>query len=899
MVKTSVEFSINGEKVYGKPGQTILEVAEENGIHIPTLCYHPRLPSTGACRVCVVDVGRVDRLEAACTTPVSKGMNVETDNERVRNARRMVVELLLSQHKADCLTCEQNGNCELQDLAYELSIEPDELYFKPEGLDKPVDDSSPAILFDPNRCILCSRCISACNTVRNHGILNFKHRGFDTIVITGLGELLVDSSCVYCGECVQVCPTGALTEKLSRFKGRWWELEKVETTCPYCGVGCTLELYVKDGQIVKVRGAEHGVENKGSLCVKGRFGYDWVNSSERLTTPLIKRNGKFERATWDEALDLVTSEFRKLKNKFGNGSLAGLSSAKCTNEENYLFQKFIRTCFGNNNVDHCARLCHAPTVAGLVKAFGSGAMTNSIEEVLGTDVIFVTGSNTTENHPIIAMYIKQAIASNGAELIVADPRKIDLVDNASVWLRQRGGTDVALLNGLMNIIIEEKLHDEQFITSRCENFGEFRRIVERYHPAMVEEITGVPEKKLREAALLLGNAEKASIIFSMGITQHVTGTDNVLSTANLAMLTGNVGRESTGVNPLRGQNNVQGACDLGALPNVYPGYQPVDDDVVRAKYEEAWGTSLSREPGITVVEMIQAADEGKLKGLYVMGENPMVSEPDLNHVRESLSKLEFLVVQDIFMSETAEIADVVLPAVSFAEKDGTFTNTARRIQRLRKAIEPIGESRPDWEIICQLATRMDYEMSYDSPAEVMDELANLTPIYGGVHYDRLESEGLQWPCPDREHPGTKFLHKDLFTRGKGRFHAVEYLPPAEYPDNSYPFLLTTGRLLQHFHTGTMTRRSNVLDTLVPQCLVEINPEDAKRLGVKDGDDVRVGSRRGEITVKAMVTDRSPEGSVFIPFHFAEAAANTLTNAALDPQSKIPELKVCAVRLEKV
>ena len=895
---SEVELTIDGRSVLGRSGQTILEASKENGIHIPTLCHHPRLPITGACRVCVVEIEGAPRLEASCATPIRKGMIVRTDSERVRLARRMVVEMLLTRHKVHCLTCESNGNCDLQDLAYEMEIDMDSLSFEIEEPDEPIDSSSPAIIRDPSKCILCGRCVAACQDERVEHILGFVERGSDVRVASGMSQPLVETDCTYCGECLQVCPTGALIEKQSRFMGRWWELERVDTTCPYCGVGCAVELYVKDGRIVKVRGAEGGVENMGSLCVKGRFGYDWVNSPDRLTTPLIKRGGVFKPTTWDEALDLVASKFQKLKKVYGSSALAGLASAKCTNEDNYVFQKFVRICFGNNNVDHCARLCHAPTVAGLSKAFGSGAMTNSIRELLGADVIFVTGSNTTENHPVIAMYIKQAVAERGARLIVADPRKIDLVDYATVWLRQRGGTDVALLNGLMNVIIGEGLHDEEFIRSRCENFEEFRRTVERYTPDLVEEITGVPADKIREAAILFGGAEKASIVFSMGITQHITGTDNVLSTANLAMLTGNVGRESTGVNPLRGQNNVQGACDLGALPNVYSGYQPVDDEATRIKFEEAWGVPLSGEPGLTVVEMTNAAYNDDLKGLYVMGENPLMSDPDLNHVREALDKLEFLVVQDIFLSETAQMADVVLPAASFAEKDGTFTNTARRIQRVREAIEPIGESRPDWEIICGIAERMGYRMVYGSPGDVMEEIASLTPIYGGIHYNRLDGEGLQWPCPDRDHQGTKFLHEGRFARRRGRFHAVEYKPPAENPDEDYPLLLTTGRQLQHFHSGTMTRRSGVLDTLVPECLVEINPVDASRLRVQDGDRVRVVSRRGEIISNVKVTGRTPEGSVFIPFHFSEAAANVLTNAALDPLSKIPELKVCAVRLEK-
>jgi len=895
----SVELTIDGKKVFGKPGQTILQVAEENGIYIPTLCYHPRLPITGACRMCVVDVGRPDRLEAACALPIEKGMSVQTSTKRVIKAQRMNLELLLSNHKIGCLTCEQNGKCELQDLAYKFGIEQDKIVFEAQDRQMPIDDSSPVITYDPNRCALCGRCVSACNEVQNHGILNFEHRGYSTIVISGLGQLLANSGCVSCGECVQVCPTGALIEKTARFRGRWWELKKVTTICPYCGVGCAIDLYLKDDKIVKVLGSEEGVENQGSLCVKGRFGHDYVNSTDRLTTPLIRRNGKFEAIGWDEALEIAATKFKEIKEKYGKYSLAGLASAKCTNEENYLFQKFVRACFGNNNVDHCARLCHAPTVAGLAIAFGSGAMTNSIRELLGANVILVTGSNTTENHPIIAMYVKQVVKNNGAKLIVADPRRIDLVDYAALWLQQKSGTDVALFNGLMNAILEEGLHDKEFIKNRCENFEEFSEVVKKYTPEAVEEITGVPADKIREAARLYASADKASIIFSMGITQHTTGTDNVLSIANLAMLTGNVGRESTGVNPLRGQNNVQGACDVGALPNLYPGYQSVTDDEAQKKFEKVWGVSLDDKAGLTVVEIMNAAYEEKIKGMYIMAENPMMSDPNINHVKEALKKLEFLVVQDIFLSETAELADLVLPGVSFAEKDGTFTNTARRIQRVRKALEPIGQSRPDWQIVCQISQKMGYNMNYDSPTEILEEIAKVTPVYGGIHYDRLDGGGLQWPCPDRNHPGTKYLHRDKFSRGLGHFTPVEYIPPAELPDSEYPFLLSTGRLLQHFHTGTMTRRVKGLNALVPECLMEINPKDASRLGIKDGDIVKVASRRGEIVAKAKLTERSAEGLIFIPFHFREAPANRLTNDALDPKSKMPELKVAAVKIEKV
>jgi formate dehydrogenase alpha subunit len=895
----SIEITIDGKKVTGKSDQTILEVSKANGIHIPTLCHHSKLPANGACRICVVDVGKPDRLEAACTTPIGKGMVVETNNERVLSARRTNVELLLSHHRSNCLTCEQDGNCALQDIAYEMGIDMNRLPFLPHDVDRPIDDSSPALLKDPNLCILCGRCVSACNNITNHDILSYERRGYDTMVVAGLGELIVDSGCVSCGECVQVCPTGALIDKPSRFKGRWKDLSVVKTTCPFCGVGCTLDLYVKNNQIVRIRGTDNGVENEGSLCVKGRFGYEWVGSPDRLTTPLIKINGELHPVSWGEAIDLIASKLREIKTLYGGDAIAGLGSAKCTNEENYIFQKFIRVALETNNVDACCRLCHAPTVEGLSKAFGSGAMTNSIMEMLDTDCFLVTGSNTTENHPVIANYIKKAVVDRGAKLIIADPRKIDLVRHSDIWLRQRGGTDVAMLNGLMNIILQEGLHDEEFIRVRCEHFDEFKKTVEKYTPERVEKITGIAKEKLREAAIMFAEASKASIIFCMGITQHSTGTDNVLSIANLAMLTGNVGKPSTGVNPLRGQNNVQGICDVGTLPNTYPGYQAVNNPEVKKKFEEAWMVKLNDKVGLTAVEMMNAAKEGKLKAMYIMGDNPMVSNPDLNNVKESLEKLDFLVVQDIFLTETARLADVVLPACCFAEKDGTFTNTARRVQRVRKAVEAPGMSRLDWEIICDIACRMGYKMLYSSAAEIMDEIAKITTIYGGISYNRLKGKGLQWPCPTKDHLGTPYLHKDKFSRGLGRFHAIEYKPPVEEPDAEYPMILTTGRVLQHFHTGTMTRRSKVLNILVPKCLVEINPADARRLRIVDGDDVKVSSRRGTIISTAKVTDRSAIGSVFIPFHFVEAAANILTNPVLDPISKIPELKVCAVKVEKV
>ena len=893
----TVNLTINGKLIQAEKGSTIMEVALSNGIKIPHLCYKKGLSIAGSCRLCMVKIKDRPSWEAACTTEVVEGMKVITSGEEIDDARKLIVELILSEHEHNCLVCESNGQCELQDLAYELGIE--RIRFPISKSIEPTEDSSPVILKDPNKCILCGRCVRACAEITVQRVLNFADRGSGTFLISGLDQPLVDTDCVSCGACIQTCPTGALTEKLARFQGRSWEFRKVQTTCPYCGVGCQIELNIKNNRIVKVYGVEEGPENKGNLCVKGRFGLDYVNHKDRLTTPLIKHNGKFEEASWDEALNLVATKFKKLKDKYGNNVLAGLSSAKCTNEENYLFQKFIRICFGTNNVDHCARLCHASTVAGLARAFGSGAMTNSIWDFEKADVILVTGSNTTENHPIIGSYFKYLAAYNGTKLIVVDPRAIELTEYAEIWLRQKSGTDVAWINGLMNVIINEGLYNKEFLRNRTENFDEFRKVVSKYTPGKVEKITGIPEEKLIAAARMYGKADRSSIVFAMGITQHTTGTDNVLSLANLAMLCGNVGREGTGVNPLRGQNNVQGACDLGALPNVFPGYQRVSDAKVRENFEITWGVKLPPKEGLTVVEIIDAASKGEIKGLYIMGENPMLSDPNLNHVREGLENLDFLVVQDIFLTETAELADVVLPGVSFAEKEGTFTNTCRRIQLLHKAIPPIGKSKEDWKIIMEIGKRMGYPMAYHSPREIMDEIASLTPIYGGVYFDRLGGQGLQWPCPSREHPGTPYLHKDKFTRGKGLFTPVDYIPPAELPDEEYPFLLSTGRVLYHFHTGSLSRRSKPLSSIAPKGFLEISPQDAKKLRIKNNDWVRVSSRRGKLKVKVKITDRVDKGVVFMTFHFAESAANLLTNDALDPVAKIPEYKVSAVKIERI
>jgi formate dehydrogenase alpha subunit len=605
---------------------------------------------------------------------------------------------------------------------------------------------------------------------------------------------------------------------------------------------------------------------------------DFIGNNKRLTTPLIKRNGTFETATWDEATSYIADRLTEIKKQNGPNSIAGLSSAKCTNEENYIFQKFIRAVIGTNNVDHCARLCHASTVAGLARAFGSGAMTNSIDELKNAACIFIIGSNTSEAHPVLALNIKEAVVKNGTRLVVADPRQIDIARFAELYIAQKPGTDVALINAMMNVIISEKLLDTDFIKERTEGFEELAEIVKDLTPEKAEKITTIPAEKIRQAARIYAGASTSSIVYSMGITQHTTGTDNVLSLANLSMITGNVGKESTGVNPLRGQNNVQGACDLGALPNVYPGYQSVEDSKIQAKFEKGWSKKLSPNKGLTVVEMLHAVETGDIKAIYIMGENPALSDPNLNRTRKALEMVDFLVVQDIFLSETAEYADVVLPSACFAEKNGTFTNTERRVQRIRTAVPPPGQAKNDWQIICDISTKLGCKMSYDSAVKIMDEIASLTPIYGGMSFERIDSVGLQWPCLDKNHPGTKYLHKGKFTRGKGKFHPVEFRAPVESPDKKFPFILTTGRQLYQFHTGTMTRKSATINQVSPTGYVEIHIEDADRLGIKDGDTVEVSTIRGKVSTLAKVTKNIEKGWLFMPFHFHEGPANMLYKA---------------------
>ena len=912
------KLHINGRELSFDPGETILEVARRHQIDIPTLCHLKGAAPTGACRICVVEVTGMRGLVASCATPAAAGMQVRTESPAVVEARRVVLRLMLGSGNHNCAArgsddqewthfqlkvqaedgandlCPAWGDCRLQDLAYRYQV--GGVNFAATPTRYPMETVNPFIVRDFSRCILCGRCVQACNEVQVNNSISFGYRGKETKIVAAGDRPLKDSDCVFCGECVQACPVGALVEKDARWVARPWETEKVRTTCGYCGVGCQIHLHVKDNHVVKISGVD-AAPNHGSLCVKGRFGYHFIHSPERLTKPLIKRNGVFCEADWEEALDVVSKKLASIKGQYGGDALGVLASARITNEDNYIAQKFARAVLKTNNVDHCARLCHASTVAGLAAAFGSGAMTNPMADVFNSDVILITGSNPTENHPVMSSFIKRTVASGKTKLIVVDPRDIAIAKFAEIKLTQRLGTDVCWINGMMRMIIEENLHDRTFVRERTEGFEELKRAVEKYTPEYVETVAGIPKNDLIDAARLYAKAPAAGIVYCMGITQHSTGTDNVKSLANLAMLCGNMGIAGGGVNPLRGQNNVQGACDMGALPNVFSGYQPVTDPNARKSMESAWNVEgLPDKAGRTVTQMLPMAHRKLIKAMYIIGENPMVSDPDLNHTEECLKQLDFLVVQDIFLTETAKLADVVLPAASFAEKNGTFTNTERKVQRVRKAVEPPGAARRDWQITCDIAARMGYAMAYDDARSIFDEIAGITPSYKGISYDRIEKDGLHWPCPSPDHPGTPILHVGHFTRGKGLFHAVEYLPPAEVPDNDYPLFLTTGRILYHYHTGTMTMKTDGLNAIAPECFVEISEEDARRHGVSDGKTVQVKTRRGDILARARVTRHIRQGTVFIPFHYAQAAANRLTHAALDPVCGIPELKACAAKL---
>lgn len=892
-----IHATINGIAVEVEPGSTILQAAEKCGVEIPTLCYLKDLTPEGSCRICMVEVKGLPKLMAACSTPIAEGNVIFTESERVVESRRGVLDLLLSNHNADCFSCKKNGECKLQDYCWKYGVK--ESSFENNRPKMPIDASNRFFTYDPNQCILCHRCVNVCHKLVGVGAMDTTKRGFKSVVSPAFGMDWADTNCEHCGNCVSACPVGALTPK-NQNEYRKWETHKVRTTCSYCGVGCQLDLLVKGDKVVDVMPAD-GPSNHGLLCVKGKFAFDFINNKFRLKTPLIRNaEGILEEASWDEALDLVASKIKEVKAEFGPNAIAGFSSARTINEDNYLFQKFIRAAVGTNNVDHCARLCHSSTVAGLATTLGSGAMTNPISDVKNADVIFVTGSNTTKCHPVMGMQIRQAV-KEGKKLIVADPKRIDLANIADIYLQINPGTSVALSNTMLNIIFEEGLEDKEYIAAHTEGIDELRACVKEYTPEVGAKICGVDKNLIIEAARLYASTHKSYIAYAMGITQHVNGTNNVMSMSNLALVTGNMGHSGSGVNPLRGQNNVQGACDMGALPTDYPAYQKVFDPAVKEKFEKAWGVELSGEVGLQVTRTIPAIIEDKVKLLYIMGENPMVSDPDTHHVEKALEKA-FVVVQDIFLTETAERADVVFPVTCFAEKDGTFTNTERRVQMLRTAVPPKGESKHDWQVLMEMMNRLGYECHYDTVEDVFNEMRTVTPSYAGITYEKINAEGLgvHWPCPTEDHPGTPILHVNGPGRkgGIGLLKAMDWAASPETENPDYPITLMTCRILYHYHTRTMTDKTAGVHYTAPRNWIELNADDAMAKGIKAGDWISVTSPRGTIYCEVHIEGALEPGVAWMPFHYSEGA-NVLTDGdLLDPVCMMPGYKQVGVKIAK-
>lgn len=896
----SVTIEINGISCEVAPGTTILAAAASLGIEIPTLCYMKELAPDGSCRMCVVEVsgGRKKGLVTACSEHCSDGMKIQTHSPMVMEARRFVLDLLMSNHREHCFSCPQNGSCRLQDYCMEYGVEATS-FTDGKRVSLPKDTTNPFFEYNPGLCIMCRRCVRVCEELQARNVISLKDRGFDTAISTNYDTPWNETSCESCGNCVSHCPTGALSAKDHK-KYRQWEVKKVRTTCPHCATGCQMDLLVKGNRIVGAEPAD-GPSNHNILCVKGKFGsYKFVGSGDRLKYPLIRKNGSLERATWKEALDLIEERFKSIRKEYGNDAIAGFSCSRAPNEDNFVFQKMMRAAFSTNNVDNCARVCHSASVTGLAKTLGSGAMTNPIADITGdVDVILLVGSNPTEAHPVAGTQIRRAVR-RGTKLIVADPRKIDLTNDAELHLQIKPGTNVAFANGMMHVILKEGLADMDYIESRTEGFETLARIVESYTPEKVAEICHISAEDLKKAARLYATAAKAPIIYCLGVTEHSTGTEGVMSLSNLAMMVGKIGKPGCGVNPLRGQNNVQGACDMGCLPGDFPGYQKVADPDVIARFEKAWGVPLSTSAGLTSTQVFPAAIEGTVKGLYIFGEDPMVTDPDTGHIEKALQSLDFLVVQELFLTETASLADVVLPGVSYAEKEGTFTNTERRPQRVRKAVEPAGEARDDIQIFCDVMERMGYDCRYDSASQVMDEIAALTPSYGGFSHARLDAgESPQWPCPASDHPGTPILHVGRFSRGLGYFYPAVYQASKEVPDEEYPILLTTGRMLYHYNTRAMTKRTEGLNEICGSSYIEMNEDDAKSLDISCGDKVAVSSRRGEIITTARVGGKVFPREAFMTFHFEDGNVNRITNSATDELAKIPEYKACAIRIRKV
>jgi formate dehydrogenase major subunit len=908
-------FTLDGREVDLRAGETIWQAAQRLGIAIPHLCYSPEpgYRPDGNCRACMVEIEGERVLAASCIRAPSPGMKIKTASERAKAARKMVFELLIADQPAR--ETAHDPASKFWAWADRMGIATSRL--PAHGRPAP-DRSHPAMAVNLDACIQCNLCVRACREVQVNDVIGMAGRGGHEKIVFDFDDPMGASTCVACGECVQACPTGALMPATlvddknvrTQFADRI-----VDSVCPYCGVGCQLTYHIKDDKLLYVTGRD-GPANENRLCVKGRFGFDYVHNKERLTKPMIRKDGvpkvphefvdpsnpwtHFREATWEEALDRAAAGLKKIRNRDGSKALAGFGSAKGSNEEAYLFQKLVRTGFGTNNVDHCTRLCHASSVAALMEGVGSGAVSATFNECKNSDVIVVIGANPTENHPVAATFFKQA-AKGGATLVVADPRGQALKRHATHMLQFKNGTDVAMLNAMLNTIVTEKLYDEQYIQTYVEGFGPFAESIKEFTPEEMAPICGIEADVLRAVARKFARAHAAIIFWGMGISQHTHGTDNARCLIALSLITGQIGRPGTGLHPLRGQNNVQGASDSGLIPMFFPDYKSVEAPDIRAKYEQAWGTKLDPKKGLTVVEIMDAVHADVIKGMYIMGENPAMSDPDLNHAREALAHLEHLVVQDLFLTETAAYADVVLPASAWPEKDGTVTNTNRQVQMGRVALPLPGDAKLDWWLIQEIARRIGLDWNYQHPSEIYTEMASLMPSLDNISWERVERESaVTYPSDAPDKPGHDVVFDKGFPRpgGFGKLVAAKLQPPDEEPDAEYPFILTTGRQLEHWHTGAMTRRATTLDALEPGAVASVSRGTIAKLGIAPGDPIRVTTRRGMVELAARQDDAIPDGVVFIPFAFVEAAANLLTNPALDPFGKIPEFKFCAARVER-
>ncbi len=902
-LEDTVDIEIDGLPATVKAGTTILRAARERGVEIPRLCATDSLKPFGSCRLCVVEVEGRKGYPASCTTPVEPGMKIHTQTDQVARLRRNVMELYISDHPLDCLTCSANGDCELQDMAGAVGLR--EVRYGMDGanhLDAAVDDSNPYFSFDPSKCIVCSRCVRACDEVQGTFALTIEGRGFDSKVAASVGETFLDSECVSCGACIQVCPTATLMEKSIIDHGL--PEHSVITTCAYCGVGCSFKAEMKGDQVVRMTPYKDGEANHGHSCVKGRFAWGYATHKDRVLDPMIRDNTSdpWRKVTWDEAIGFAARRFKEIQKKYGRKSIGGITSSRCTNEEVWLVQKLVRAAFGNNNVDTCARVCHSPTGYGLKTTLGTSAGTQLFDSVMDADVITVIGANPTVGHPVFASQMKQRLRQ-GAKLIVIDPREIDLVRSphiqADYHLALLPGTNVPVINAFAYVAITEGFVDEEYVAERCDtdSFDAWKENILKPEnsPEEVAKISGVPADIIRDAAKLYASADRAAIYYGLGVSEHSQGSTMVMGMANLAMATGNIGFTGVGVNPLRGQNNVQGSCDMGSFPHELPGYRPVQDDAVRSTFEKRWGVELDPEPGFRIPNMFDAAIAGKFKGMYIQGEDLAQSDPNTQHVEAALGSLECLVVQDLFLVESAKFAHVFLPGTSFLEKDGTFTNAERRINRVRPVMKP-RQGKAEWLITQELAQALGYPMNYNNEAEIMDEIAALTPAFTGVSFDFLDRVGsVQWPCNEKAPMGTPIMHVDNFVRGKGLFVETDYVPTQERTNNKFPLLLTTGRILSQYNVGAQTRRTeNVV--WYDDDVLEIHPHDAETRGINNDDRVSLASRKGDITLRATITERVPPGVVYTTFHNPETGANVVTTEYSDWATNCPEYKVTAVQV---